>query len=97
AGKNMSGVQLYITDYNKANLSELQFFIIKELSLQYPQIALFNKTNEKRWKMFDNVCGSSYIRKQLIKDKINLEDIKRYWRKDVEKFRELSEKYYLYH
>jgi uncharacterized protein YbbC (DUF1343 family) len=45
--------------------------------------------------MFDLVCGSKFIREQFTKTN-RWEDVRGYWYKDVEDFRKLSKKYYLY-
>jgi uncharacterized protein YbbC (DUF1343 family) len=45
--------------------------------------------------MFDKVCGSKYIRRTF-GQRYKWEDIKEYWYKDVEAYREASKPYYLY-
>ena len=45
--------------------------------------------------LFDKVCGSDFIRKQFSKT-YKFSDIKEYWRKDEESFRQLSSEYYIY-
>ena len=45
--------------------------------------------------LFDKVCGSDYIRKTFGQS-YQVADILDYWHKDVEAFRTLAEKYYLY-
>ena len=45
--------------------------------------------------LFDKVCGTDFIRKQFSKT-YKVDDIKEYWRKDEESFRQLSKKYYIY-
>ena len=45
--------------------------------------------------MFDKVCGSGYIRETFGKN-YKWEDIREYWYKDVDWYREASSKYYLY-
>ena len=51
--------------------------------------------NEGRFDMFDKVLGSSKIR-ELFMQNLKVEDILSYLNKDVENFRTLSKKYYLY-
>lgn len=94
-GKNLQGVQVHITDYNKAALSEIQFYIMQELAVLYPDKAVFNNADEKRFNMFDKVSGSDQIRLRFAKNN-KFEDIKEYWYKDVASFKQLSKKYYLY-
>ena len=45
--------------------------------------------------LFDKVCGSDYVRETFGK-RYMFSDIEDYWRKDVEQFRQMSRKYYLY-
>lgn len=90
------GVQIHIVDYNKARLSELQFIIMQELYKIHPDKAVFANADKKRFDMFDKVSGSDQIRLRFSKN-YQWNDIKDYWYKDVESYRTLSKKYYLYH
>ena len=45
--------------------------------------------------MFDKVCGTDYVRRTFEK-RLKVEDIKDFWSKDVEDFKELSSKYLMY-
>jgi uncharacterized protein YbbC (DUF1343 family) len=94
-GKNLQGVQVHITDYKKAALSEIQFYIMQEVAELYPDKAVFNNADNKRFDMFDKVSGSDQIRLRFAKNN-KFDDIKDYWYKDVESFKKLSKKYYLY-
>jgi len=94
-GKNLQGVQVHITDYKKAALSEIQFYIMQELAALYPDKAVFNNADNKRFNMFDKVSGSDQIRLRFAKNN-KFEDIKEYWYKDVASFKQLSKRYYLY-
>lgn len=94
-GENISGVQAHITDYSTAPLTEVQFFVMQELATMYPDKAIFKIADPKRFRMFDNVCGTSKIR-ELFSEHYRWSDVKSYWDKDVENFRQLSKKYYLY-
>ncbi len=95
-GSQLQGVQVHILDYSKVRLSEVQFYILQELATLYPAQKAFNEQNRKRWNMFDKVCGSNQIRQRFTRQ-YRFDDIKEYWYKDVEAFRQLSQKYYLYH
>ena len=46
-------------------------------------------------RLFDIVCGTDFVRKEFGK-RLRVEDIESYWMKDVEDFKALSRKYYLY-
>ncbi len=94
-GTNIQGVQVHIMDYKKAALTEIQFYVMEALAKLYPERALFDHANPKRFRMFDQVCGSDQIR-LLFSKHHKFEEIKEYWYKDVEEFKNLSQKYYLY-
>ena len=94
-GTQMQGVQVHLTDYQKVNLSEIQFYVMQVIAQLYPDKAVFANANEKRFDMFDKVSGSNQIRLLFAKNN-RFEDIQAYWNKDVEAFKKLSKKYYLY-
>ncbi|MGB4576625.1 MAG: DUF1343 domain-containing protein [Paludibacter sp.] len=89
------GVEIHIMNYKQARLSEIQFYIMQELNKLYPAKAVFNNADKDRFNMFDKVSGSDQIR---LKFSVNhsFNDIKDYWYKDVDSYRKLSKKYYLY-
>ena len=92
--KEVHGVQTYITDYDKANLTLTQFYFLQEMHRLNPDVKIFEQ-NPKRYSMFDKVCGTKEIRERFTR-RYRVEDIADYWNKDVEAFKELSSKYYLY-
>lgn len=89
------GVQIHITNYKKASLSDVQFYIMQELYKLNPEKAIFTNANPDRFSMFDKVSGTNMIRLGFV-EKYQFKDVKTYWYKDVEEFRKLSAKYYLY-
>ena len=94
-GELLQGVQVHILDVQKAPLSDIQFLVMQEVATLYPDRAVFDHADKKRFRMFDLVCGSKQIRERFTKTN-RWEDIRDYWYKDVEDFRQLSKKYYLY-
>ena len=94
-GENIQGVQVHITDYEKAALSEIQFYVVQEMMRLWPEKGWFKLCDQKRFGMFNKVCGTNQI-KELFGKRYRWEDAKAYWDKDVEKYREASSKYYLY-
>ena len=94
-GENIEGVQAHIIDYNKAPLTDIQFLVMQEVAAMYPEKAVFEVADHKRFGMFDNVCGTSKIR-ELFSKRNRWEDVKDYWYKDAENFKTQSKKYYLY-
>ena len=94
-GELCQGVQIHILDYEAARLSEIQFLVVQEMMRLWPERNWFELCNQKRFNMFDKVCGSGHIREEFGK-RYCWEDIREYWYKDVEKYRKESSKYYLY-
>lgn len=94
-GENIQGVEVYVTDVDKAPLSLTQFYVMEELADMYPEHKVFENCDEKRFDMFDKVCGSKEIRRRFAKN-YKVADIEDYWNKDVEPFRAASAKYQLY-
>lgn len=92
--KEVHGVQTYITDVDKANLTLTQFYFLQVMHELYPDVKIFEQ-NPKRYAMFDKVCGSKEIRERFTK-RYRVEDMADYWNKDVESFKQLSSKYYIY-
>lgn len=94
-GKQLEGVQVFIMDYEKARLSEIQFYVMQEVASLYPDKAVFDNANNKRFRMFDQVAGSDYVRLNFAK-RNKFADISGFWDDAVAPFRQLSKKYYLY-
>ncbi|MBB4035271.1 uncharacterized protein YbbC (DUF1343 family) [Dysgonomonas hofstadii] len=94
-GKQLEGVQVHIMDYEKAHLSEIQFYVMQEVANLYPDKAIFNNANDKRFRMFDQVSGSDFVRLEFAKNN-KFDDIREFWYKHTEPFKKVSKKYYLY-
>lgn len=94
-GKEIGGVQIYITDFDEARLSEIQFYAMQVIADMRPDFAPFKGAGESRLEMFDKVTGTTAIREEFGK-RYRFEDIFDLWYDFAENFRELSEKYYLY-
>ena len=95
SGKSVSGVQIYITDYSKAMLTEVQWYVAQELHRMYPNHDLFKLGNLKNYSMFDDVNGTSQVRLLLTK-RYQVADLLPLWRGDVETFKVRSAEYKLY-
>lgn len=91
--KMLNGVEIYITDYKRINLTNAQFYFARAISELYGRNIIAE--NEGRFDMFDKVLGTSKIR-ELFMQRLKVEDILPYLNKDIDNFRKLSEKYYLY-
>lgn len=93
--KIFNGVQIHITDYDKINLLELQFYFLQVHNELYPDKNPFSLAASNRIKMFDLVLGTDKVRKKFSKH-FRVEDIHKFLDKDIQWFRKLSRRYYLY-
>lgn len=93
--KVLRGVQIHFTEIEKVNLLELQFYFMQVHNNLYPDKKIFQLADSSRIRMFDKVMGTDQIRK-IFTQNYRVEDIEPYLRKDVDSFRELSKRYYLY-
>ena len=94
-GKNLQGVQVYLTQFDKVRLSDIQFHVMEVAAQLYPDHKVFDHADEKRFNMFDKVSGSDFIRTEFSKNH-HFNDIQSYWTKDESTFKQQSKKYYLY-
>lgn len=92
SGKLLHGVQYYVTDYDSAELTMIQFWVMQAVHELYPSRSPFSQGKNSS---FDRVCGTDYVRKAF-ESGFKTDDIRTYWFKDAESFRSLSENYYLY-
>ena len=90
--KLLHGVQFFFTDYEAATITLTQFYVMQAVNELYPE---HNPFPLEKTRMLDIVCGTNYVRENFGK-RMKVEDIVDYWNKDVEHFRSLSRKYYLY-
>ena len=93
--KQLSGVQIHITNSDEVNLMSLQFLFMQINNELYPDYNPFEMAGEQALKMFDKVMGTSKVR-ELFTKRMTYNDIKGYLEKDIEKFREISKKHHLY-
>ncbi len=93
-GEKCHGVQIHITDYSKVNLTQIQFYFMQEHNVLYPEKDIFDM-GDSRFGMFDKVCGSDKVRELFTKN-FKFSEIEEFWNKDVNVFKKLSKKYYLY-
>ena len=93
-GVLLHGVQYSYTDYRAAYLTMTQFYVMQAVNELYPEHNPFT-TSSSRNNMFDLVCGTDYVRSTFQK-RLKVEDIEKYWSKDVEDFRSISKKYHIY-
>ena len=94
-GRPMQGVQVHLTDYAAARLTEIQFYVMQEVAALYPDRTVFDHADPSRFAMFDRVCGTDSIRLAFAR-RNRVDDIRTLWTRGTEAFRALSKKYYLY-
>ncbi len=92
-GQLVGGLQFFFTDYANARLTEVQFHVMQAVAELYPSKRGFEVAGGVG--LFDKVCGTDYVRRKFSKG-YKVEDIKAYWRKDEDSFRDLSQKYHIY-
>ena len=92
-GELVKGLQFFFTDYEKARVTEVQFYVMQAVAELWPDKKAFEIISG--YGLFDKVCGTDYVRNEFGK-RYRFDDIKDYWRKDEESFRALSNKYYIY-
>ena len=93
SGQMLKGVQYFFTDYEKARITDTQFYVMQAVTELYPDKRAFEIV--KGIGLFDKVCGTKYVRENFVK-RYQVADFIEYWRKDEESFRTLSQKYHLY-
>ena len=94
-GKMVHGVQIHITDKEKAPLTLIQFYIMQELHKLWPEKDLFELCEKSRLDMFDKVCGTDQVRIRFTKSR-TVASISSLWTEDIKDFRMVAGKYYLY-
>jgi uncharacterized protein YbbC (DUF1343 family) len=93
AKQALGGVQIYLTDRHRVDLTAIQFHVLDAVRAMYPDQKLFGADRDK---MFDKVCGTDEIRKMFLAGK-PLSDILARWNAGLDGFRRAREKYLLYH
>lgn len=89
------GVAIHITNYELVRLTDIGFYAISVLNTLYPKHMAFNKATEKRYSMFDKVCGSNYYRIQLLKG-TSWDFLQEKWQKNEKEWIRKTLKYHLY-
>ncbi|MEG2479548.1 MAG: DUF1343 domain-containing protein, partial [Mucinivorans sp.] len=95
-GKAIHGVQVHVTDLQKAPLTLLQFYVFQELHLLYPDHSPLEQATNERIEMFDKVMGSSTLRTAFIKGNYRVAAIKSLWESGAKSFLTIRDKYLLY-
>ena len=94
-GEQISGVETFITNFDKIELMKTQLYVLQELNLMYPNFKILDKSATNHLRAFDKAMGSDKIRIEFSKN-YSVADVENYLDKDIEAFKLLSKKYYLY-
>jgi uncharacterized protein YbbC (DUF1343 family) len=94
-GKPVNGVQIHLLDRSKVNLVSLQFYIVQAIDGLYPAKDVFVHSDSLRIKMFDNVMGTNAARIAL-QQKVPVAAILAGWKKEVDSFMAIRNRYLLY-
>lgn len=92
-GKLIHGVQYYYTDYEAADITLTQFYVMQAVYELYKKNPFTDAGD--RLAMFNKVCGSDYVSATFGRT-MKVSSIATYWTADVDSFRKLSLKYRIY-
>lgn len=95
SGINLQGVEMYITDFESAPLTLVNFYVMETLAEMYPANKAFAVAPVKRLDMFDKVVGSKKLRPTFAKN-YKVADILQMWNRDLDSFRTTKTKYHIY-
>ena len=94
-GTIVHGVQVHVTDYRKANLTLVQFYVLQECHKLWPEKNVFDLCDKSRLNMFDKVCGSDKIRIEFTKT-FQVSSVEKLWMQEIEPYRARASKYFIY-
>lgn len=92
-GKLIHGVQYYYTDFEAADVTLTQFYVMQAVYELYKKNPF--KDAGDRMSMFNKVCGTDFVSNTFGRA-MKVSDIADYWSADVADFRKLAQKYYIY-
>ncbi|MBW7889281.1 MAG: DUF1343 domain-containing protein [Bacteroidetes bacterium] len=93
--KQLSGVEIYLTDEKKVHLTDIQIHVIETLIKLYPGNNPFALADSSRNAMFDKVMGTDRVRKALMEGK-SAESIIETWKEPIAQFMKIRKKYFRY-
>lgn len=94
-GSDLGGVEVVVTDFDRAELTLIQFYAMQELARLYPAHKASATASATRFGMFDKVTGDATLRPAFFK-RHNVDDILPIWHNGVEEFKNTKQKYHLY-
>ena len=93
SGKLIHGVQYFYTDFDAATITLTQFYVMQAVYELYKKNPFEGAAD--RLSMFNKVCGTDFVSKKFGQT-MKVSDISAYWSADVDSFRKLAKKYYIY-
>ena len=93
SGKLIHGVQYHYTDYEAADVTLTQFYVMQAVYRLYKKNPF--DLSADRISMFNKVCGTDFVSKTFGRS-LKVDDIRSYWTGDAESFKEMSRKYFIY-
>lgn len=93
AGRLIHGVQYFYTDYEAAVITLTQFYVMQAVWELYGRNPIRDAGD--RLAMFDKVCGTDFV-SRYFGSTMKVSSIADFWSADVEPFRAVSRKYYIY-
>ena len=94
-GVRYGGVQIHVTDRERLNITELQMTILWSLVRMFPNWNIFDRARPEKIEMFDKVCGTMEVRRQLTNGS-SPQDLLRYFQQMNAPFLEKRKKYLMY-
>jgi uncharacterized protein YbbC (DUF1343 family) len=91
SGKNVGGVQVYVTDRNEYDPIRTALSLIAEVKALYPAEFAWRSDN---W--IDKLMGTDSVRKAIDSGR-QVDEIVADWQEPLDQFKKMREKYYLYH
>lgn len=95
AVKQLHGVEVYVTDFDAAPLTLVQFYAMEALARLYPAHKASAGARAARFGMFDKVMGDKSLRPLFFRSH-SVADLLPAWQKGVDEFRAKKEKYHIY-
>ena len=94
-GKQVNGIQIYIVDPEKANLVNIQLYLMQTINELYPSRNIFGLADSIEVTMFDKVMGTDAVRLALAAN-LPVEKIISEWKQETDQFLPIRKKYLLY-
>lgn len=94
-GVDVSGVEAFVTDFDKADITLTQFYVMQEIARLWPGHKASAGANPKRFDMFDKVTGSTKVRSAFFRNH-KVADMLPVWNRDAEGFKARKARYHLY-